>query len=361
MQFNQRTLEGEPEFDSVGSVGVTTMTRHLYARKPGIVEWRVATENCLHRAPLVRAGEWWTTPILAGPRELVLFRLAEGPWYKFRTRNAYFQNEEVFSYPPAASVEPPARDYDSRAPLEFESKILGETRKIRVYLPRGYRQHAERRYPVLYVKDGQNIFEHGAFGTWAAHQKLDRLTRRGEIEELIVVAVDHGVGRNKEYVPPEDGGHADRYARFLVEELKPWIDERYRTLVDAANTGIMGSSLGGLVAFYVAWTYPEVFGKVASLSGSWWIRRWRNRLLCDRKRSLRCYLDSGDSGPANDCVQHTVTMRKILMNLGFRMGEDLQHRIARGQVHTESAWGERIVHALRFLFPAADREVELAA
>lgn len=312
---------------------------------------------------------WWTAHVLAAPRETVLFylcagdseRLPDSGYHKFSTRSAYVQNGQVFGYKPASEIDPATRDYDSAAPVEFESQVLGEKRKVRVYLPRGYRQHVERSYPVLYIQDGQNIFERGAFGTWAAHHKLDRLTSRGEIEELIVVAVDHGVGRYEDYVPPEDGGHAHRYAEFLVRELKPWVDGRYRTLPGPQNTGIMGSSLGGLAAMYVAWNHSDVIGKVASLSGSWWLRRWRDRLQNDTKRTLKCYLDSGDSGPANDCVQHTFALRQILTQLGYRAGEDLLHRVAHRQTHTEAAWGERVVHALRFLFPAKDEAAVVAS
>lgn len=348
------------------------MQRHIYARwtesgRP-LLFWRTTTEFQFHTAEMEFSDGFWSAHVPAAPREMVLFHLSDGDaarlpesgFHKFCTRSAYVQNGQVFAYRPAPDVEPPLRDYDAGAPIEFESQILGEKRKLRVYLPRGYRQHLDRSYPVLYVQDGQNIFERGAFGTWAAHHKLDRLTARGEIEELIVVAVDHGVGRYEDYVPPEDGGHAQLYGDFLVNELKPWVDERYRTLRGPQNTAIMGSSLGGLAALYVAWNHSDVIGKVASLSGSWWLRRWRDRLQGDTKRRLRLYLDSGDSGPANDCVQHTYALRQILGQLGYRAGEDLLYRVAQRQTHTEAAWGERVVHALRFLFPASD-EVAVVA
>lgn len=274
--------------------------------------------------------------------------------YKFRTRHAFVRNREVYHYMPALEVEGPVRDYEVGAPLEIQSEILKEKRRVRVYLPRGYRQHTERRYPVLYVQDGQNIFERGAYGSWQAHLKLDRLIARGEIEEVIVVAVDHGVGRFQDYVPPEDGGKAHRYAAFLVNELKPWIDVAYRTKPGPQDTAIMGSSLGGLAAFYIAWNYSYIFGKVASLSGSWWLRRFRDRLPFQRRRKLKVYLDSGDSGPSKDCVQHSKALHDILKRLGYESGKELRYRVAHRHTHTESAWGERTVQALRFLFPAVE-------
>ena len=299
-----------------------------------------------------RAGEsrWKASFDASGAVE---FHLGDEAVHCFRSADIHLQDGELFCYRPAARVDPARRDYAPQRPTQFDSKILGEKRRVRVYLPRGYRQHTDRSYPVLYVKDGQNIFEHGAYGTWAAHTSLDRLVARAEIEEIIVVAVDHGVGRYEDYVPPEDGGRADRYARFLADELKPWIDGRYRTRRGAQDTAVLGSSLGGLAAFYTAWTHSHVFGKVASMSGSWWLKSWRDKLRSQKKRPLRCYLDSGDSGPARDCVHHTLTVSDVLRGMGYQPGADLMHLVGKRHTHTESAWGERVEHPLRFLFPAA--------
>jgi enterochelin esterase-like enzyme len=253
--------------------------------------------------------------------------------------------------------EPARRDYQPHNPPAIESKLLKEKRKLRVYLPHGYAQHPDRRYPVLYCQDGQNMFEHGAYGSWKAHETLDRLSARGEIQDVIVVGVDHGPGRMQDYIAPEDGGRADLYARFLVEELKPHIDSTYRTKPEAEHTAILGSSLGAVAALYTAWNHSGVFGKVASLSGSWWLRRWREHLGTHTKRPLRLYLDSGDSGHANDCVHHTQALRQTLVGMGYKPDEELHHRIGRRQTHTESAWGDRLQHALRFLFPPGTEQV----
>ena len=326
--------------------------------------WRLSDQREFQSLTVARDSDGWHHFSLdAEPAQTIVCyfqgvsgdRFPESSHYKFRTRHAFVRNGEAFHYLPADEVEKAARDYEAKAPLEIHSEILKEKRKVRVYLPRGYRQHTDRRYPVLYVQDGQNIFERGAFGSWQAHNKLDRLTSRGEMEEIIVVAVDHGVGRFQDYVPPEDGGKAHRYAAFLVNELKPWVDSSYRTKPGPQDTAIMGSSLGGLAAFYIAWNYSYVFGKVASLSGSWWLRRFRDRLGHQKRRKLKVYLDSGDSGPSKDCVQHTRTLSEILQKLGYRLGEELRYRVAQRHTHTESAWGERTVQALRFLFPAHEK------
>ena len=88
------------------------------------------------------------------------------------------------------------------------------------------------------------------------------------------------------------------------------------------------------------------------MSGSWWLRRWRDGLTRHAKRPIRLYLDSGDSGHANDCVHHTEALRRILVGLGYRQNEDMHHLVGRNHTHTESAWAQRLEHVLRFLFPA---------
>jgi predicted alpha/beta superfamily hydrolase len=327
--------------------------------------WRLSDQREFHSLNVARSSDGWHHFDLEAEADQTIVcylaggsaRFPEVGHYKFRTRHAFLQRGEVFHYMPAPEVEGPLRDYEANAPQEIHSEILKESRKVRVYLPRGYRQHGERRYPVLYIQDGQNIFERGAYGSWQAHLKIDRLIARGEIEEVIVVAVDHGVGRFQDYVPPEDGGKAHRYAAFLVNELKPWVDLTYRTRPGPQDTAIMGSSLGGLAAFYIAWNYSYVFGKVASLSGSWWLRRFRDRLAVQRRRKLKVYLDSGDSGPSRDCVQHSRTLHEILVRLGYEAGSQLRYRVAHRHTHTESAWGERTVQAMRFLFPISNKTV----
>jgi len=331
---------------------------------PPTLFWRLSDQREFQALSVGRSSDgWFHFDLETGADQVVACYLSGGAarfpevgHYKFRTRHSFLRNGDVFHYMPAPEVEGPLRDYEARAPLEIHSEILKERRKVRVYLPRGYRQHTGRRYPVLYLQDGQNIFERGAYGSWQAHLKLDRLIARGEIEEVIVVAVDHGVARFQDYVPPEDGGKAHRYAAFLVNELKPWIDMAYRTKPGPQHTAIMGSSLGGLAAFYIAWNYSYVFGKVASLSGSWWLRRFRDRLPFQRRRKLKVYLDSGDSGPSKDCVQHSKALHTILLRLGYQPGPELRYRVARRHTHSETAWGERTVQALRFLFGESGRK-----
>ena len=267
----------------------------------------------------------------------------------------YVCDGAVYNYQPRPAgmrVAPSETAYDPCRLPKFYSHQLDREISYRVYLPRGYRQHFSRRYPVLYMLDGQNIFDNSGFGSWKAKECLDRLIKRGQVAELIVVAIDSCGARNQDYVPPEDGGQADRFAGFLANEFKPHIDEAFRTKPQREHTGLLGSSLGGVMSFYAGWKYFHKFGKVGSMSGSWWLEGFRDSLSADRKRPLTVYLDSGDSGLANDCVHHTNRVRGILENLGFELGQDLHHAVGRFHEHNEGAWSRRLPHALRFLFPA---------
>lgn len=340
------------------------------------LHWRRKGERRFQVTSMQREGHGrtpgeslWATSLGIEPEAALEFYVADGSrrdpvnrWYESRTRETFLQDGQLFTYRPAAHVEPARRTYDSQRPHRLFSRILNESRSFRVYLPRGYRQHVNRRYPVLYMQDGQNIFENGGFGSWNAHRALDRCVARGEVEEVIVVAVDHGPARFGDYVPAEDGGHNQRYGRFLAQELKPHIDRLYRTRTGPQDTALVGSSLGGVAALSIAWDHFHVFGKVASLSGSWWLKGFQKRIAGQGRRPLKIYLDSGNAGPYNDCVHHTLSLRdELLGRFGYRPGHDMLHLTGEGDSHTESAWGHRLTFALRFLFPACQAPEEVAA
>ncbi|HTV01298.1 MAG TPA: alpha/beta hydrolase-fold protein, partial [Luteitalea sp.] len=172
---------------------------------------------------------------------------------------------------------------DIRLLEAFRSDILDNSRDVHVYLPPGYHDDEQRRFPVLYLHDGQNVFDVStsfAGVEWAVDETAERLVHAGRIAPLIIVAINHaGERRADEFAPTRDthrhaGGDADRYARFLVDELKPYVDATFRTKPEASHTAIGGSSLGGLVTLHVGLTHPAVFGSLAVMSPSlWWDRR----------------------------------------------------------------------------------------
>jgi predicted alpha/beta superfamily hydrolase len=258
---------------------------------------------------------------------------------------------------------------DIRVQQNFHSQILNNDRDIIVYLPPAYAQEKRRRYPVFYMHDGQNLFD-GATSfipgqEWQVDETAQRLIASGTIEPLIIVGIyNTGKDRINEYTPTQDakykmGGKADMYGRFLVEELKPFIDRTYRTKTDAKHTGLGGSSLGGLVSLYVALKYPRLFGRVAVVSPSVWfadkqIVRFVESLSLRSK--IRIWMDTGTKeGNNSEEAQRTVTdarlLRDALLRKGWRQPDDFRYFEADGAEHNEKAWAARVELILRFLFP----------
>lgn len=267
------------------------------------------------------------------------------------------QDGNVFSYAPGPVIGAARRDYTVASPPGINSTNLGgELRRYRVFLPRGYDQQASRRYPVVYMHDGQNVFDQGPFGTWDADDTSARLIRQGRAREAIFVGVDNTSNRFANYVTPDDGGQADRYVRFIRDELKPLIDAQYRTLTGPDDTGAIGSSLGGVVSLYMGWDFTGAFRRIGAMSGSWQLQNFPSRVYSQPKRAIRLYLDSGDSGTSSDNYWPTFNLRDNLLakSPGYALEGDLRHRVGLGQQHNEAAWAARLPEALTFLFPATE-------
>ena len=258
---------------------------------------------------------------------------------------------------------------DIRFHRRFHSHFLASDRDVIVYLPPGYRRLRTRRYPVLYMHDGQNLFD-GATSfvpgkDWQVDETAERLIKDGDVEPLIIVGIyNTGVDRVDEYTPTRDesrnaGGKADLYGRMIVEELKPFIDSRYRTLGDREHTGLGGSSLGGLVTLYLGLKYTDVFGKLAVVSPAAW---WDNRAITRQVRSLvakpatRIWLDIGtEEGRNGEPVKEVELLKDALIEKGWIAGVDFNYVVAEGAVHDEAAWAARVEPILRFLFPGTKK------
>jgi predicted alpha/beta superfamily hydrolase len=244
---------------------------------------------------------------------------------------------------------------------QFKSEILGNARDVVVYLPAGYDEHPERRYPVLYMHDGQNLFEaERAFvpgNHWRLGEAADQVIGNRTAEPMIIVGVDNaGESRIDEYTPTHDpdkkaGGRAAEYARMMIEELKPLIDTRYRTIPDAGHTAIGGSSLGGLNALYLVLHHPEVFSRAAVMSPSVW---WHGRvILRDLQtfsgRQPRLWVDIGGR-EGSEALEGARALRDALRARGWANGETAYREDRRGD-HSERAWAARSRPMLEFLFP----------
>lgn len=246
----------------------------------------------------------------------------------------------------------------------FESKILGNAREVTVYLPAGYDDRDDRRYPVLYMQDGQNLFEpQRAFipgQHWRLAEAADEAIGARTASPMIIVGIDNaGPSRIDEYAPTHDpkkngGGRADDYARFLLEELKPVIDARYRTLADGENTAVGGSSLGGLLAMHIAARNPDAFSRVAVMSPSVW---WNDRVILREVDEFagphrpRVWLDIGGR-EGGEAISGAQALRDRLRAKGWNDESLLYHEDRRAD-HSERAWAARVRKVLEFLFPPA--------
>jgi len=235
---------------------------------------------------------------------------------------------------------------------------LDRQRGVRVYLPPGYAT-STRRYPVLYMHDGQNLFDEatGFAGEWGVDETLDRLARERKLE-LIVVGIDNSDQRINELKPWPDpkygAGEADAYLRFVVEVVKPFVDAHYRTRTKRADTGIMGSSLGGLASWYAAFAYPQVFGRIGVLSPSYWIAPQAYEFARSKPlpRDTRMYQSIGDREGGDN--EHDETVAAAVRMAAVLRHDQPQLRLRAvtraGAEHNERAWREEFPAAVQYLF-----------
>lgn len=265
-----------------------------------------------------------------------------------------------------AAPMPHPKNHDATLQLHrrFHSRGLRNYRDLAVWLPPGYGR-TRRRHPVVYFQDGQNIFDPAtAFlgQAWHAGECATELIRARRLTAPVMVGIANtGFNRMNEYAPTpaeyagwngercRSTGDARRYARFVVNEVKPFIDARYLTLPGPRHTAMAGSSMGGLAALYFALWHPRVFGQVAALSPSvWWdqgaVIREFARLR--RKPAVRIWLDMGTAEPGWETIR---LLRDTLTDKGWKEGADFAYREVAGAGHAEAAWAGRIGDVLRWL------------
>ena len=286
----------------------------------------------------------------------------------------------------------------------IRSVNLDAPRIVRLYLPPSYTVAPRRRFPVLYVHDGQNVFSSAGpdaafgWGGWNLDETIDHLVATNRMEEVILVAIDNSRFRYQEYrgpaypyraeelerlrrTPPGAANNRrhDQYARFLVEELKPAIDAEFRTRPGPKQTALLGSSMGGICSLALAWAHPEIFGGAASLSGAFQVEKQHFlqgvlRSYTGPPKPIRIYLDSGimDHTGDDDGRRITEQVAGELRRIGWR--RNLSHWVeehvlteeemgqvglrpekwveARHSQHNEFYWRLRAWRALTFLFPS---------
>lgn len=240
-------------------------------------------------------------------------------------------------------------------------QLSGRTRRVWLYLPTGYAA-SSRRYPVLYLQDGQNVFDAATSfsGEWEVDETLSRLQAGGvDLANSIVVAIDNGgAARLDEYSPwrnpQHGGGEGDKYVDFLVQTLKPYIDANYRTQPERGSTGIGGSSMGSLIATYAALKYPAVFGKVAAFSPAYWFAQ---TALFDYVRlhpadpNTRFYFLSGTT--ESETMVPLMTAMRDALQAGGVPAANLSFNIRPDGQHAEWFWKREFEAGYRWLFEVA--------
>lgn len=246
---------------------------------------------------------------------------------------------------------------------DFDMPQLNRQRKIWIYFPPDY-ETSGIRYQVLYMHDGQNLFDvlTSFSGEWEVDETLNSLAGQGKRVPIVVGIDNGGVDRIGEYTPwpnPEyGGGDGDKYMQFIIETLKPYIDEHYRTLTDRENTGIIGSSLGGLISHYGALKYQETFSKAGLFSPSYWFSDsiWTFTHDTGKHLNMRFFQLCG-TNESESMVGEMQRMNDSLVSIGFGQ-ENIFNKIVAGGQHNEKLWREAFGEAYLWLFDSFTNSIE---
>ncbi len=312
----------------------------------------------------------YTIELAFTPGRAIEFKFARGDWALVekdaqgaelpnRTLTADASGTQAFTVASWSDLPPTPSSITGDVTTRTVPGFLSD-RRVWIYLPPGYAASTTTTYPVLYMLDGQNLFDRRTSfsGEWQVDEALEAGIAAGEVEPIIVVGIDNGGGeRIAEYTPWEGtymgeqlGGGGPAHLRAIIDVLKPWVDTTYRTRSGAADTGIAGSSLGGLMSLYAAYAHRDVFGRIGGLSPSVW---WDDEELvtfvgAEPKPSARIWTDMGTAEGETPPFRRLVA---ALLADGFVEGQDLRAVEVPGAPHNEGAWSSRFPQVLRFLFP----------
>ncbi len=238
--------------------------------------------------------------------------------------------------------------------LKYHRNMEGDgllPRDVLVWLPPSYDQDPERRYPVLYMHDAQQVFDpatstHGV--DWGVDEAVTRLAADGLMQEIIVVATTCTSERFADYA---DGEKGKAYQRFMVQKLKPFIDQNYRTRPEREHTAVMGASMGGLASFLLAWRHPDVFSMAGCLSSAFWPPLLREVAAYDGPaKDVQLYMDNGGVGLERILQSGNDWMLEALQKKGFVLGQNLVWVQDAAAEHNEAAWAQRVWMPLRWFF-----------
>lgn len=385
------TDSGERDARDDASAPLVTTLRVRYAGRPGAITIRGSggpLSWTMGAATTAEAGSvWvWSSTEITEPLEWKPV-LGDAEW----ARGPNYHVEPGDTIEVAPHFVPSAGGVTALDP-DFDSAHVEGPRIVWAYLPPGYDENTAARWPVIYVQDGQNLFDAArAFGgtEWEADETMAAAAETGRcgaptgaacandgecaprercdtFRGAILVAPEASPARIDEYTPTLDptygGGSADDYLRALTLELAPTVNASLRTRTGPAHTGILGSSLGGLLAAHAGVVRADVFGLVGAMSPSTW---WDGRVILDEVaaiptlgvRALRVYVDSGDAGSSSDGAADTADLAAAYRAAGYVEGADLQYVLAPGHQHSEAYWAMRLPRALWFLLGPREERV----
>lgn len=231
----------------------------------------------------------------------------------------------------------------------FTSVFVEKHRDVLVWLPPSYKKEPEKSYPVLYMHDGQNLFDPKtsyAGMDWRVDETVSKLIKQNRINEIIVVGINNTNDRLDEY---SDTLKGHNYISFIINELKPFVDNNYRTKKSPQHTAMMGSSMGGLISFLIAWNHSDIFSMAACMSSSFY---YQNEIALrivkeyeGKKKPVRIYIDHGEDG-----LIHGQQMFIELSRKGYIIGTDIDYFYSPGASHNENEWAARLERPILFFF-----------
>ena len=327
-------------------------------------------------------GEWDATKILMKKENDSVWsfhsRFVPGTALEFKITRGSWNSEAVYQHsviPPnfaltvandtTITIRPISwKDFDYKTPggitgtvryhRGMQTSDLPNPRDVIVWLPPSYEKENAKRYPVLYMHDGQNIIDPAiSFGgaDWRVDEVADSLIKAAAIAEIIIVGIFNTKDRNPEYSDTKLGR---AYGDFVIHTLKPMIDSVYRTEPGRKHTAVMGSSMGGLISFLFVWWYPEVFSAAGCVSSGFVVDS--NKILKDvrtfkgLRKNVRIYLDVGSVGIESRLKPGYDEMIGLLKGEGYEKGKDLEYFYDKGAEHNERAWARRVWRPLVFFF-----------
>jgi len=239
---------------------------------------------------------------------------------------------------------------------DFFMPELNKNRKIWIFLPSSY-ENSSQKYPVIYMHDGQNLFDDKLAygGEWGVDESLNRLSKEKKLDFIVIGIENGGAERISEYSPWDLSKYnakaeGEAYVNFIIETLKPYVDDNYRTLSDRNSTAIMGSSLGGIISHYAALKHPEIFGKSVVFSPSFSLYPQFLDFTEEHARikNSKMYFMAGDQESAN-MVNDMNTIVEVMLNAGFPK-TNIKSKIVVGGEHNESLWKNEFQNAITWLY-----------